>query len=104
MSNATYRLAPLVFPSSFMLDSPWVEGWGVEVRAVSRAHRFGFHLHRTAFPGTACQGKCGAVQVWRVVRQPRRGSTGQPSLVLSLSKGTPRVEVTASLMGGNGLP
>src|SRR5881396_1899665 len=30
MSKATYRLEPLVPPSSFMLHSPWVEGWGVD--------------------------------------------------------------------------
>src|SRR5215208_732833 len=51
MSNATYRLEPLVSPSSFMLHSPWVKGWGVDLRAASDTHRFGFwHASQSAIP------------------------------------------------------
>src|SRR6266542_5675580 len=51
MSNATYRLIPLVFPSSFMLDSPWFEGWGVDLRAVSGSYRFGIFVPDEDPPG-----------------------------------------------------
>src|SRR6266542_996989 len=51
MSNAIYRFVPLVFPSSFMLDSPWVEGWGVDFRVVSDTHRFGLFVLDEDPPG-----------------------------------------------------
>ena len=49
--SATYRLEPLVFPSSFMLDSPWFEGWGVDFRAVSGTYRFGISVPDEDPPG-----------------------------------------------------
>src|SRR6185503_21037374 len=51
MSRATYRLEPLVSPSSFMLHSPWVEGWGVDLWAVSDTHRFGISVPDEDPPG-----------------------------------------------------
>src|SRR6188474_3849352 len=51
MSNATYRLEPLVFPSSFMLDSPWFEGWGVDLWAARDSYRYGISVPDEDPPG-----------------------------------------------------
>src|SRR5512132_1156531 len=51
ISNAIYRLEPLVSPSSFMLDSPWFEGWGVVFRVASDSYRFGISVPDKDPPG-----------------------------------------------------